>query len=122
MYLRRVEEVAKQIAVVKRNDSFKGVKKKKKIGHSSGTCECPQKMASSRRMRHPEPSIGPLLKFRPDWFRGDSSGRLRCLTDPGYGKMGVMERERERDFPVRGGIFEFLEAKRGLECSLPSDA
>ncbi|GIY85455.1 hypothetical protein CEXT_199061 [Caerostris extrusa] len=43
MYLRRVEGVAKQIAVVKRNDSFKGVKKKKGVGHSSGTCECPPK-------------------------------------------------------------------------------
>ncbi|GIY67684.1 hypothetical protein CDAR_35631 [Caerostris darwini] len=56
MYLQRVEGVAKQIVVVKRNDSFKGAEKKK------GTCECPPKMASSRQMRHPEPSIGAYWK------------------------------------------------------------
>ncbi|GIY67689.1 hypothetical protein CDAR_35661 [Caerostris darwini] len=60
MYLRRVEGVAKQIAVVKRNDSFKGVKKKK--GIPPERVNVPPKMASSRRMRHPEPSIGPYWK------------------------------------------------------------
>ncbi|GIY85456.1 hypothetical protein CEXT_199071 [Caerostris extrusa] len=58
-----------------------------------------------------------LLKFRPDWFQGDSSGRLRCLTDPWIRENGSYG-EREWHFPLRGGIFEFLEANalgmRGL--------